>query len=253
MGGAGGVTQIAVPGSKAVAIETKVGVSPRANIAHGTLAIASWIKCMAGSVRAVLTACVGILVATVAGETPAFAQTAPQTPDTATAPTDLTPTYFTLGDTPEPVTLANPPAAPTILSDADDRDDDAADAPPAVQSASNEDEHCLAVAVYYEARGEPLGGQVAVAQVIVNRARSGRFASTLCGVIRQPRQFSFIGRSFNPPANADWRKAAAVAAAVLSGGSSGPVSRAMYFHASYVAPGWNRERLATIGHHVFYR
>ncbi len=214
---------------------------------------------MVGSVRAVLAACVGILAVTVAGESPAFAQTAPQTLDTATAPADLTPAYFTLGDTPEPitlanppVTLANPPAAPTNLSDADDRNDDSADAQPAIQSA-NEDEHCLAVAVYYEARGEPLGGQVAVAQVIVNRARSGRFASTLCGVIRQPGQFSFIGRSFNPPANADWRRASAVAAAVLSGGSSGLVSRAMYFHASYVAPGWNRERLATIGHHVFYR
>ncbi len=222
---------------------------------------------MVGSVRAVLAACVGILAVTVAGESPAFAQTAPQTLDTATAPADLTPADFTLGDTPEPmtlanppvtlanppVTLANPPVAPTNLSDADDRNDDSADAQPAIQSASNEDEHCLAVAVYYEARGEPLGGQVAVAQVIVNRARSGRFASTLCGVIRQPGQFSFIGRSFNPPANAYWRRASAVASAVLSGGSSGPVSRAMYFHASYVAPGWNRERLATIGHHVFYR
>lgn len=213
---------------------------------------------MVGSVRTVLSAFVGMVALTAAGKSPAFAQTAPQTSDTA-----IPPAYFTLGDTPEPTTLATPLAAPDNVADADvadanfadadEADGEMADAQPPVQTASSEDEHCLAVAVYYEARGEPLGGQVAVAQVIVNRARSGRFASTLCGVVRQPGQFSFTGRSFTPPANADWRKAAAVAAAVLSGGSSGPVSRAMYFHASYVAPGWNRERLATIGHHVFYR
>lgn len=201
---------------------------------------------MVGSVRAVLTACVGILALTVAGKSPALAQTAPQAPETATV---TAPVYMTLGDTPEPQTLAAPPAE---TADADDLDGAPTDDATA-STVSGEDEHCLAVAVYYEARGEPLGGQVAVAQVIVNRARSGRFASTLCGVIRQPGQFSFVGRSFTPPANADWRKAAAVAHAVLASGSSGPVSRAMYFHANYVTPGWNRERLATIGHHVFYR
>jgi hypothetical protein len=73
---------------------------------------------------------------------------------------------------------------------------------------------CLASAVYWESKGEPLAGQLAVAEVIINRAASGRFAPTLCGVITQRSQFSFVrgGRIPAPPRTAAaWRTAVAIA------------------------------------------
>ena len=53
-------------------------------------------------------------------------------------------------------------------------------------------ELCLALAVYHEARGEPLIGQKAVAEVVMNRVASDRFPDTICGVVMQPKQFSFV-------------------------------------------------------------
>ncbi len=74
--------------------------------------------------------------------------------------------------------------------------------------------HCLATGIYFESRGEPLEGQLAVGQVILNRAASGRFATTACGVLTQPSQFSFVRRGVVPTAPAQslaWRTAVAVA------------------------------------------
>lgn len=191
---------------------------------------------MVGMFRAVFVACVGILGLAAAGEPPTIAQP-------AATPTSQAATYFVLGERDEPATEQD--------ANADDLDgapaETAAVAPPASQ-----DERCLAVAVYYESRGEPLAGQAAVARVILNRVASGRFASSVCGVIRQPGQFSF-SHSATPPANADWRVAQTVAHAAMSGEASGPAADALYFHASYVAPAWGRARIATIGHHIFYR
>ena len=115
---------------------------------------------------------------------------------------------------------------------------------------------CLAAAIYFESNGEPLAGQLAVAEVIINRARSGRFAPTLCGVITQRSQFSFVrgGRIPNPPRHtAAWRTAVAVAHIALDDLADSPVSSALFFHARYVSPGWRLRRLATVGNHVFYR
>jgi len=74
--------------------------------------------------------------------------------------------------------------------------------------------HCLAGAVYFEARGEPLAGQLAVAEVIVNRTEDGRFPRSYCGVVAQPGQFSFM-RGANmprvPTASPAWQRAVAVA------------------------------------------
>ena len=115
---------------------------------------------------------------------------------------------------------------------------------------------CLASAVYWESNGEPLAGQLAVAEVIINRARSGRFASTLCGVITQRSQFSFVrgGRIPTPPqSSAGWRNAVAIAHIALDDLADSPVSTALFFHARYVSPRWRLQRLATVGNHIFSR
>lgn len=115
---------------------------------------------------------------------------------------------------------------------------------------------CLASAIYWESNGEPLAGQLAVAEVIINRARSGRFASTLCGVITQRSQFSFVrgGRIPTPPQSSQgWRNAVAIAHIALDDVADSPVSTALFFHARYVSPRWRLQRLAAVGNHVFYR
>lgn len=122
--------------------------------------------------------------------------------------------------------------------------------------ARDEQAQCLASAVYWESKGEPLVGQLAVAEVIINRARSGRFAPTLCGVITQRSQFSFVrgGRIPTPPRTAAaWRTAVAIAHIALDDRADSPVSTALFFHANYVSPGWRLRRLASVGNHIFYR
>jgi len=123
-------------------------------------------------------------------------------------------------------------------------------------SPRDDQAECLASAVYWESNGEPLAGQLAVAEVIINRARSGRFASTLCGVITQRSQFSFVraGRIPTPPqASAGWRNAVAIAHIALDDVADSPVSTALFFHARYVSPRWRLQRLAAVGNHIFYR
>ncbi|MEQ1509151.1 MAG: cell wall hydrolase [Sphingopyxis sp.] len=125
----------------------------------------------------------------------------------------------------------------------------------AADSASNAEQRCLAIGVYYESRAEPLEGQLAVAHVILNRARSGRFANSVCGVLTQPHQFSFVrgGVLSAPGNNAQWRTSVGVARVAMAGEMVSPVPGAMYFHAARVSPGWNRPRIARLGNHVFYR
>lgn len=115
---------------------------------------------------------------------------------------------------------------------------------------------CLARAVYYESKGEPLTGQLTVAEVIINRARSGRFPSTVCGVVRQAGQFSFVRRGVipqPPEGSRDWRIAVAIAQIAMQDLADGAAPRALFFHARRVNPGWRLTRVATVGNHVFYR
>ena len=115
---------------------------------------------------------------------------------------------------------------------------------------------CLAHATYYESKGEPLEGQLAVAEVIVNRAASGRFPGSVCGVVRQPGQFSFVrgGRIPEPNrASAAWREALAVAQVAQSDAWDSSASDALFFHARRVSPGWRLKRVASVGNHIFYR
>ena len=115
---------------------------------------------------------------------------------------------------------------------------------------------CLAVGIYYESKSEPLAGQLAVGQVIANRAKSGRFASTYCGVLFQRSQFSFVrGGSYPAPARASrqWENAVAVAKIVHQKLHISSVPSALFFHAKRVSPGWRLARVGSVGNHIFYR
>jgi N-acetylmuramoyl-L-alanine amidase len=116
---------------------------------------------------------------------------------------------------------------------------------------------CLATGVYFEAKSEPLAGQLAVGQVIANRAESGgRFPSTYCGVLFQRGQFSFVHGSSLPHVsheNRQWQTAVAIAKIVDQNLKDSVVGNALFFHARYVSPGWHLTRVASIGNHIFFR
>ncbi len=119
------------------------------------------------------------------------------------------------------------------------------------------EEMCLVKAIYFEARSETLEGQLAVAEVILNRTTSGLYPTTICGVVTQPAQFSFIrgGRFPTPDTNSDgWRKALAIADIAINGLAQNVAPNVLWYHASYVAPSWGRRltRVARIGTHIFY-
>lgn len=117
---------------------------------------------------------------------------------------------------------------------------------------------CLAGAVYFEARGEPLYGQLAVAEVVINRAQDSRWPASYCGVVYQRAQFSFVRGGKMPSINtskATWRRAKAVAQIAHEELWESEASDAVYFHANYVRPKWSRRKtpVARIDTHVFYR
>lgn len=112
---------------------------------------------------------------------------------------------------------------------------------------------CLASAIYYESRSESLAGQLAVGRVIVNRARSGRFPSSYCGVINQPSQFSFIHGPRGALNARQWHNAVAIAQIAHDGSWQSEAEGALYFHAARVSPGWNAHKVARIDSQIFYR
>ena len=116
---------------------------------------------------------------------------------------------------------------------------------------------CLATGVYFEAKGEPLAGQLAVGKVIANRTQSGgRFPGTYCGVLFQRGQFSFVhGHSLPSVAhsNKQWQTAVAIAKIVDEHLKDSVAGDALFFHARYVSPSWHAKRVASIGNHIFYR
>jgi N-acetylmuramoyl-L-alanine amidase len=123
------------------------------------------------------------------------------------------------------------------------------------QTTSREEE-CLAASVYFESRSEPFDGQLAVARVVLNRAGSGRFPDSVCGVVFQPGQFSFVrGGGFPPIARSsrDWKEAVAISRIARGGLWAGRADNALFFHAARVSPGWRMTRVAAIGNHIFYR
>ena len=115
---------------------------------------------------------------------------------------------------------------------------------------------CLAMNIYFEARGESRRGQLAVAAVTLNRKRSPHYPDSICGVVWQSRQFSWTQQSVwhRPRNDRAWRFAMKLANQVYHNKVKLPVVSATHFHARYVAPEWSTQmkRVARIGKHLFY-
>ena len=155
---------------------------------------------------------------------------------------------------PLPTAETTPPPAPAVSAASLH---DLVSATP-VDGALAAELECLAGAIYFEARGEPLMGQLAVAEVIINRSQSGRFPATYCGVVRQPGQFSFVRKGAIPQTRRGtqaWRNAVAVARIAHGDQWQTHAGDALYFHARSVRPSWShrKQALATIDSHIFYR
>lgn len=143
--------------------------------------------------------------------------------------------------TPPPVRQAGTPALPDLT---------------AAQGSGPEWE-CLARAIYFEARGEPLQGRIAVAEVVLNRVDSPVYPRTVCGVVNQGCQFSFTcdGIPDRIGESGAWRDAQQIAAVMLAGAPRAITAGATHFHAAGVRPGWSNRfpRTAAVGRHLFYR
>ncbi len=115
---------------------------------------------------------------------------------------------------------------------------------------------CLSLALYHEARGEPLLGQLMVARVIVNRMKSPRWPSSMCNVITQDRQFSFYrkGNAPKPRDEVAWAKAQKLATDIINDPNILPPSTVNHYHTPNVHPVWRKglHRVARIGNHIFY-
>ncbi len=123
--------------------------------------------------------------------------------------------------------------------------------------------HCLALNIYWEARSEPITGQLAVAAVTLNRVQDPRFPSNVCDVVRQGGeirrhrcQFSWWcdGKKDDPKDAESWRRANTLARLSSAGIVDDPTQGALWYHADYVTPYWaaKKERVAQIGRHIFY-
>ncbi|MBI1416173.1 MAG: cell wall hydrolase [Limimaricola sp.] len=116
---------------------------------------------------------------------------------------------------------------------------------------------CLSQALYFEARGESVRGMFAVGEVILNRVDSGLFPSSVCGVVHQGCQFSYLcdGRSDAIHEQAAWDEVGKVARVLLDGAQRNLTHGATYYHTVSVTPSWARhfDQTAAIGAHLFYR
>ncbi len=125
-----------------------------------------------------------------------------------------------------------------------------------VSDTLNEEMECLAGTVYFESKGETLAGQLAVARVVMARVASSRFPNSICGVVYQPKQFSFVRGGKMPRINkshSHWHNAVAIAKVAMNDGWDSQVEGALFFHARHVSPGWRLQRMAMVDNHVFYR
>ena len=125
-------------------------------------------------------------------------------------------------------------------------------------AALSEEANCIATAVYFEARGEPVEGQLAVARVIMNRAASGQYPASWCAVVKQPAQFSFVRRGVFPAVNtasAAWAKAQGITRLAMANVVPSLTTDVLWYHANYVAPSWGKRlsQAQRIGAHIFYR
>ncbi|WP_332699703.1 cell wall hydrolase [Bosea sp. (in: a-proteobacteria)] len=125
------------------------------------------------------------------------------------------------------------------------------------------EQHCLAEAVYFEARSEPEEGRAAVAQVVLNRVKSGVYPASICGVVYQNRhrklacQFTFAceGKSLRITEPESWQTAERIARDVYEGKIYlAEVATSTHYHADYVSPRWAKKlkKMDVIGRHIFY-
>lgn len=129
------------------------------------------------------------------------------------------------------------------------------------QASGDAQWQCLTTALYHEARGESVKGQIAVAEVILNRVDSPAYPRSVCGVVQQSGnggcQFSYTcdGRSDRISDRAAWARAGKIARSMLDGAPRVLTAGATHFHTVGVRPGWARrfDRTASIGAHLFYR
>lgn len=125
----------------------------------------------------------------------------------------------------------------------------------AVANAQQTELQCLAENIFYEAGVESHAGKYAVAQVTVNRLRTGRWGDSICSVVHSPRQFSW---TINPvrevPRGKNWEDSVKIARQVMRGKRVAHLQTALYYHATYVNPLWRKKsaQIAKIGVHVFY-
>lgn len=124
---------------------------------------------------------------------------------------------------------------------------------------------CMTQNIYWEAASEPAEGKLAVAQIVMNRVESGRFPSDPCQVVHQKNvvyekvlcQFSWYceqGAKTRPVQRKLWDESAEAARMVMIEGFRLPeLKDALYYHADYVNPQWNKKRVAKIGRHIFYK
>lgn len=123
---------------------------------------------------------------------------------------------------------------------------------------SDAEQDCLASAVYFEARGEQIEGQLAVAEVVLNRVASKKYPDTICEVVEQPWQFSFVNATGSiPEANRDskaWKNAVAISTIALDKLAQEVSEDVLWYHADYVAPSWGKRlaRQKKVGLHIFY-
>jgi N-acetylmuramoyl-L-alanine amidase len=169
-------------------------------------------------------------------------------------PTEFTaqPVVQQLPAKPAVTTSANDVAPEATATAADTSDDQASTA----QQPLSREMNCLAGAIYFESKGEPLDGQLAVGRVIVERSHSGRFPDSYCGVVFQPSQFSFVRGHAMPhidKSSQNWANAVAMAKLADSGARKSRADGALFFHAARVSPNWRLTRVASIGNHIFYR
>ena len=171
------------------------------------------------------------------------------TPAINAAVQTLVPAVFPTLEQQDPAT---PKPAPATFSSLDA----AVAAHTAGETGNEEALRCLATTIYFESKGEPLAGQLAVANVVLNRAKSGRFASDVCGVVKQRGQFSFVRRGVLPAVDAAqrmYRTAEAVAKVAMASAWKSPAPNALFFNGRKVGLPGRLTKVALIGNHIFYR
>ncbi len=122
-----------------------------------------------------------------------------------------------------------------------------------IVNVDKQDLDCLAKNIYHEARGEPIAGQLAVAQVTLNRVQ--KFKHSVCAVVYAHKQFSWtLDKSKQERDKKAWQQSIVIAETVLAKREQPSNFKALYFHTKQVNPKWNRKKqvVAKIGNHIFY-